>query len=239
MPHRLLNVTEAAAYLHLSPVDVVGLAKGGDIPHVKQGGRLVFRRAEIDSWASQRILRLPAQRLADYHARTSFDTRVSASSRLSMPELITRDRIQPALCSRTKASMIRDMVCLAERTDLVSDAHDLLRLIEERERLCSTALSNGLALLHPRHHTPYMFTDSFIVLGRTIHPIHCGSQDGAPTDIFFLVCCENERGHLHTLARLCTMCMQTRMLDDLRTQETPDGMLNVICAAEEQVLRHL
>jgi PTS system nitrogen regulatory IIA component len=239
LPHSVFSIKELAAYLHLGQDDIATLVKRHEIPFKMQGDRATFRRSEIDSWASQRILKLPEQRLTDYHSRSSAGVQDVDRSDKLMSCLFTLDRIEPGLCSRTKASVLRDMVKFADKTDLVSDARELLRMIEEREQLCSTGLAGGLALLHPRHHDPYMFSESFIVLGRAIQSIHFGADDGAPTDLFFLVCCQDDRLHLHTLARLCTMCMHTGMLTALRAAETTGAMLAALCAAEEEVTRRL
>ena len=239
MPQRTFNLKEVAAYLHLTSGDVEKLVKQGEIPHEKQRERIVFRRSEVDSWASQRILKLPEKRLRDYHVRSSASLSEISLNGALMPQLVTAERIAPALPSRTRASIIRDMAQLAAKTDLVSDSVELLRLIEERERLCSTALPEGFALIHPRHHDPYLFAESFLVFGRTIQPIHFGAQDGTPTDLFFLVCCQDDRIHLHTLARLCTMCMETGLLAALRQAETVDDVLSALCAAEVEIIRHL
>ncbi len=239
MPHSLFNIKEAAAYLHLGPDDIALLVKRHEIPFKMQGDRAMFRRAEIDSWASQRILKLPEQRLTDYHSRSSAGVQDLDQSETLMARLFTTDRIDPGLGARTKASVLRNMVQLAEKTGLVSDGRDLLCMIEEREQLCSTGLAGGFALIHPRHHDPYMFSESFIVLGRTIQPIHFGADDGCPTNLFFLVCCQDDRLHLHTLARLCTMSMQTGMLAALRAAETTEAMLAALCNAEEEVTRRL
>lgn len=239
MPHRTFNVKEVAAYLHLGLGDVETLVKQGEIPHEKQRDRIVFRRSEIDSWASQRILKLPEKRLRDYHVRSSASLREISLSGALIPQLATPARIRTTLSSRTRASVIRDMVQLASETDLVSDSAELLRLIEERERLCSTALPEGFALIHPRHHDPYLFAESFLVFGRTVQPIHFGAQDGTPTDLFFLVCCQDDRIHLHTLARLCSMCLETGLLTALRHAASADDMLVALCQAETEITRHL
>jgi mannitol/fructose-specific phosphotransferase system IIA component (Ntr-type) len=57
--------------------------------------------------------------------------------------------------------------------------------------------------------------------------------------MFFLVCCQDDRLHLHTLARLCTMCMQTGLLGALRETESAESMLASLCVAEEDILRRL
>ena len=58
----------------------------------------------------------------------------------------------------------------------------------------------------------------FIVLARTAQPLPFGSPDGTVTDIFFLMCCQDDRIHLHVLARVCMMCRHTHLLRDLRAQ---------------------
>ena len=239
MPHRMLTMPEAAEYLHLSLAAVERLVKHDEIPAEHQGSRVMFRRKDIDAWASQRILGLPGKALHDYHAISSARVHAIALQGPLLPQLMTVDRIDPELHSRTRASVQRDMVDLAESTDLVSDPRELLETIEERERLCSTALPGGLALLHPRHHEPYMFSDSFIALGRTLQPIHFGSQDGTSTDLFFLVCCQDDRIHLHTLARLCSLYQNTNMLTALRQAETAAGMMQAMVAAEEELLKRM
>lgn len=239
MPHRVLNVAEVAAYLHLTAPDVQRLMKDKEIPFEKQGDRIAFRRNEIDAWASQRILAFSNKRLVDYHTSSSARVQAASSRQAIMPQFISAQWIDPGLASRTRASVIRDMVALADKTQLVSDARELLQTIEERERLCSTALPGGFALLHPRHHDPYMFSESFMVLGRAVQPIHFNSPDGNPTDLFFLVCCQDDRIHLHVLARLCTMQQQTQLLATLRAAGTASEMLEVLIAAENEVTRHL
>jgi len=235
----MLTLAEAAEYLHLTQAAVERLVKHDEIPSEHQSARVMFRRKDIDAWASQRILGLPGKALREYHAASSASVHAVALQGPLLSQLMTVERIDPELHSRTKSSVQRDMVDLAESTDLVSDPRELLETIEEREQLCSTALPGGVALLHPRHHAPYMFADSFIVLGRTVQPIHFGSQDGTSTDLFFLVCCQDDRIHLHTLARLCSLYQNTNMLAALRLAETAAGMMQTLVGAEEELLKRM
>ncbi|MDD4872980.1 MAG: PTS sugar transporter subunit IIA [Kiritimatiellae bacterium] len=239
MPHRIFNIKEAAAYLHLSTADLETLVKERNIPCEKLGSRISFRRKDIDSWASRRILQFPEQHLANYHSRSSEKVMEFSKNRTLMPIMITVERINPSLTSRTKKSVIRDMVALADQTNLISDSKDLILSLEEREKLCSTAMPGGLALLHPRQHEPYMFTESFIVLGRNLQAIHFGAPDGEPTRLFFLVCCQDDRIHLHTLARLCTMCQKTNLLNELFSADSAKEILASILHSEEEIIKDL
>ena len=234
-----MNIKEAADYLHMALSEIEQLVKDRDIPFERQGERIAFRRGTLDAWASQRILTLPEKHLSAYHARTSSTVREFSPEEALMPQLLTLDRINPAMTSKTRASVIRDLVDLADKTDLLLDKTELITRVDEREQLCSTALPGGLALLHPRHHDPYMFAESFMIVGRTIQPIHFGCSDGLPTNLFFLVCCQDDRIHLHALARLCTICMKTSLLEQLRAAASRPEMLDALIRAETDILRHL
>jgi nitrogen PTS system EIIA component len=239
MPHRALNIDEVAKFLHLARRDVEMLVKRAEIPFDRQGERIVFRRSQVEGWASQRILGLQGSSLSAYHRSSSAQARATSSDQALMAGMIRPVWIDPALPSRTKPSVLRDMVALAEKTELVSDPKDLLASLEAREALCSTAMDGGVALLHPRHHEPFVLLDSFLVLGRAVQPVFAGAPDGKPTDFFFLICCQEDRLHLHTLARLCTMCHRTTLLENLRAAPGAEEMQDALVRSEEEVMRGL
>jgi len=234
MPQRRMSLNEAAEYLHMTGEDLERLVKEGGIPFERQGGRLVFTRKEVDVWASRRILGASRKRLESYHRGTTDRLKRLTEGGEMLVELLRPEAITPALDARTRASALKEMVALAERTGLVNYPRELLDMLRQREELCSTALPGGPALLHPRHHDPYMFSDSFVALGRTRPPIPFGAPDGAPTDLFFLVCCQDDRIHLHILARLCLICTRTKLIARLR--EAPDAktMRAAILKAEHE-----
>jgi excisionase family DNA binding protein len=236
MPHRTFNVEEVGRYLHLGRPDLERLIKNQDIPFEKHGDRLVFRKVELDAWASQRILGLEGRRLAEYHQKTSSDTRRFLAREAMMPEMIQVQFIEPALTAKTKASVLRQMTALAEKTGRVWDAPGLLTGLEAREKLCSTGLPGGLALLHSRFPDAYMFESPFIALGRAVQQLPFGAPDGGPTDLFFLLGCPDDRLHLHTLARLCLMAQKTSLLAQLREAPDAASMHRSILEAEQAVL---
>jgi mannitol/fructose-specific phosphotransferase system IIA component (Ntr-type) len=221
MPYRTLDLAETANYLHVTRSELEQLVRTTDIPHETRGGRTVFVRGELDAWASQRILGLPPKRLAAYHQKSTQGTRAIVAQDALLPGLLQSSFIAAAMNSKTKKSVIRDLVALAESTGRVLDPADLLASVEAREELCSTGLPGGLAILHCRNLDPYRFESSFLVVGRTVQEIHFGAPDGRPTWLFFLVCCQDERLHLHTLARLCLIVQKTDIV--ARLLAAPDA----------------
>ena len=251
MPFQLLNLDEVANYLHLMPADIEQRVKNREIPFEKRGNRIVFRQSEIDAWASQRILGFSGQQLAvrrqgdvgniglRQHLNQPFNsrrTRKNLPQEAILPEMLRSGAVASAMTSKTKASVLRDLVALAEKTGNLGDPKALLASLEAREELCSTAVPGGFALPHPRSHEPYLFETSFIVVGRPIQEIHFGAPDGQPTHLFFLICCQNDQLHLHTLARLCLIALKTKLLDQLREAPDAETMRNSIIAAEQEVL---
>ena len=236
MPQRTLTIDELADYLHVARRHVERLIRDGEIPCTMRGGRMLFQREEIDAWASQRLLRLPGQSLDWYHQKTMQGTRQIFPRGALIPALLEPGYIDLGLAAKTRASVVRDMVGLAERTGRVFDPRELLDSVQAREALCSTALPGGLALLHARQHQPYRYEGSFIVLGRTIQPIPFGAPDGRASQVFFLICCQDERIHLHTLARLCLLALKTKVMTELLEAADATAAYEALVAAELAVL---
>lgn len=239
MPEKTFNVNEVAEYLHIPAHDIERLAREGEIPHARRGSRLEFRRREVDAWASCHIMNFSGGDLTKYHRVTSSKNHDLTKAHAIIPEMMRVEYIDAAMTSKTQPSVIRDMVVLAGRTGLLVYPDDLLESLVKREGLGSTALTGGFAILHPQHHEPYMFEDSFIALGRTVQPVPFSSPDGQRTSIFFLLCCQDDRTHLHMLARICMMCLQTSLIMDLQLAVDAQEMMTHIVAAEEHVIRGL
>lgn len=236
MAHRTFNTEELAAYLHVGVADVERLLHESDIPKESRGGKLIFRRSEIDAWASKRILNMPDKRLDVYHQKSMRGTREIFPENALIPELLKPEYINLELGSKTRASALRDMVAFAEGTGRLFDPKELLASIEAREALCSTALPGGFALLHARNYDAYRYEGSFIVLGRAIQSVPFGAPDGCPTRLFFLICCEDDRIHLHTLARLCMIATKTEAISQLFEAPDRQSAFDALVTAEKAVL---
>lgn len=239
MPFQLLNLEAVATYLHLTPADIERRVKNREIPFEKRGDRILFRKREIDEWASQRIMSLDGQRLADYHAQSTQAARQILPHEHILPELISAGAIAAAMSSKTKASVLRDLVALAYKTGLLNDSQVLLESLVAREELCSTGMPGGFALPHLRAQEPYLFETSFLVVGRPVQDIHFGAPDGLPTHLFFLICCQDDRLHLHTLARLCLLAQKTSLINQLRNAPDAPAMRDLLIAGEQEILTEL
>ena len=156
-----------------------------------------------------------------------------------LPHLLKPGYVALDARSKTRKSVIRDLVDMAEARELLCDPADMLRQLEEREAVSSTALPGGIALLHPHHPDPYLITEPFMLVARNLRPIWFGAEDDTPTDLFCLICCGENMRHLHVLARLCMMIRETDVLSEIRSAETAEALTEAIYAAERAVLAKL
>lgn len=201
MPHGDFDVDRLARYLHLLPQQVAKLAERGKLPGRKVGGEWRFAKPDIHHWLEQRIGVSGETELIEVEAvlqRAALDPQ---EQEISIAELLPVEAIAVPLCARTRNSVIDSMIELAAQTGWLWDTTEMAEAVKQREDLHTTALENGVALLHPRRPMAKILSQPFLALGCTSSGIPFGS--GAPlTDVFFLICSTEDRGHLRALARL-------------------------------------
>jgi len=236
MPHEQMDAQQVAAYLHMDIREVRKLASRGQIPCRKVAGKFVFSKGGLDHWVEGRIHTFAPGRLA------KIEKGVSAHHGFEHEDLvgplIPDGGVAVPLDARTREASIRGMVDLAESADLVYSRDRLLEEIRKREELCPTAMIPSVALLHPRHPLPYDIAGSFVVVGLTAGGIPYGAEDGSLTRLFFLICCKDERTHLHVLARLALMLHDQATVGALLSAGSADELRRLLLEREEEVLRH-
>jgi PTS system nitrogen regulatory IIA component len=234
MPHRSMTIQEVAKLLGSDVRRVERMAQRGEIPCQKVGGKLRFNRAEITEWLQQTMGGMSHDHLAEVDAGIT-------TQRQTQDETIVTPLLRPAavttnLGSRTKNSTLRELVALAEKTGLVLDRKMLVDAVIHREELYSTALEGGVAIPHPRRPLPEAIAETILAVARTSHGIALGAPDGRLTNLFFLIASQDDRHHLHVLARLCRMLRDEKFVAALEAAGTPAEMIELIKDRELKVL---
>jgi PTS system nitrogen regulatory IIA component len=107
--------------------------------------------------------------------------------------------------------------------------------VRERENLHPTALDNGVALLHSRRPLSNILGEPLLAIGRTYQGMPFGNARGSLTDIFFLICSVDDRGHLRLLARLSRMLADETTMDGIRDAESSGELLDWMRKREEEL----
>lgn len=232
MSRDMLNLARAAEHIHLAPNDLRHVAQRGEIEATKRGEEWFFEHRALDEWAQRNLLAASARDLAAQHRVMMDENRRAAHADWGVADLFRAETIDLFVGAKAKGGLLRDMTDLAERGGLVYDVEGLFKELVAREEAASTAIGEGVALLHPRFHDPYLFEESFVAYGRTTRPVFFGAPDGEGTRHFFLVCSTDHEAHLHILARLAILAHGTDLIDRLDAAEDADAVLEAIRAAE-------
>jgi mannitol/fructose-specific phosphotransferase system IIA component (Ntr-type) len=115
----------------------------------------------------------------------------------------------------------------------------LARRILEREAMCSTALPDGVALLHtPRVQPRVLAAHDFLAVGRLEVPMPFGAIDGSLTDALVLVLARSERTHLLLLAKMARLVREPGFVRRLRTAATATEIVQLIQQSERATFGH-
>jgi PTS system nitrogen regulatory IIA component len=232
MADETMDLAELAAYLNRDARDLSKWASRGYLPAQKVGGEWRFHRAEINHWLETQMHAYTEQELMALER--GGDTQHKEEPLLSV--LMTPAAIAVPLQARTRASVLRELVETASHSGHVYDAAGILEAIRIREELGTTALPAGIAIPHPRRPMPNAVEESIVAYGKTESGIPFGAEQGGLTDIFFLVCCRDERAHLQTLARLSRLLLKPNFIDDLRAATTAADTFHLIESAEHDLI---
>lgn len=230
------DLSTLADFLHLDPAIVGRLAERGKLPGRKVAGAWRFSRGEIHHWLEQRIGVSDAAELERIGGALERQHQGSEPPLLSLAELLAPAAIEMPLAARTRNSAITSMIEVAERTGWLWDPVGMTEAVRSREDLYSTALENGVALMHPRRPMPLLLARPFLALGINDHGIPFASSQGKLTDVFFLILSTTDRGHLHTLARLSRLLSDADLLPQLRTCPDPHAAYDLIAKREQALL---
>lgn len=225
------DLDSLAEYLHISPQHVQKLATRGRIPGRRVGGVWRFSRAEIHHWLEDRI------GISDEDELARVDKVVTRAhpDTIRIGEIMMSEGIATPLAGKTRNRVIDSMCELAAATGLLWDPLKMAEAVHAREELHSTALDNGVALLHPRRPMPNVVGEPLLAFGRTPSGIPFGGSQGGLTDLFFLICATTDSEHLCILSRLSRLINEETFLSRLREAETPHDVLTTVQEVESEL----
>lgn len=227
-----LDIEQAASFLSRDVREVGKLASKGDLPGRRVNGEWRFAQAEIKHWLESRL---------HEHSETELQALEEAHpGEVGEPllgSLLSEGTTAVPLGASTRASVLRELVKLAEQSWQVYDPDAVLAAIIQREEMGSTALPSGLAI--PHSHRPLssaVLGEPLVAFGKTPRAVPFGGGRGSMTDLFFLVLSTDERTHLRVLTRLARLLRREGLIEQLRSTETPNEAYDLLTGAERELL---
>ena len=225
------DLASLARYLKKTPEQIRKMADRDRLPGRRVGGEWRFAQADIHHWMEEQIGASDEAELVQVEKLLG----ESETEADSVRQLLREEAIEVPLAARTKRSVISRLCQLAMETGLLWDPGKMEEAILAREQLHSTALHNGVALLHSRRPMSGIIGEPFLGLGITGSGIPFGGPRGNLTDVFFLIGSTEESQHLRTLARISRLIFEPEFLEQLRSSASSSDAVRVVCDFDSEL----
>jgi PTS system nitrogen regulatory IIA component len=143
-----------------------------------------------------------------------------------LTDLIAPDAILPALKVGSKKQLLQE---LAAKAALLSgqNEHVVLEILQQREKLGSTGVGNGIAIPHGKL---AKLEKLFGLFARLARPVDFEALDGQPVDLVFLLLAPEAAGadHLKALARVARLLRHPDVTRKLRASRDADALYAVL-----------
>lgn len=230
------TLAELARLLHKTEKEILRDVEKGLLEGRKARDQWIFSLKNVANYITNNIIdvHVADKELRDLIARTAEHARQEQA--FFLKDLLSSDLVQVPLIARSPEAVIRDMTHNAANTGRLWEVERMRDAIRERERLCSTAMPNGVAILHSRHRMPGNISESFVALAVLPRPIAFGGGYDRLTDVFFMVCCTDDSIHLRVLAKLGRLMARPGFLDALRETTSSAEAVELIARMESQII---
>ncbi|MBN2658483.1 MAG: PTS sugar transporter subunit IIA [Spirochaetales bacterium] len=213
----VMTLSEVASYLKLSEKTLLKMVRNGEIPCAKIANQWRFSRAMVDDWLRGKMEVVPKNDLSRLIEK-EFDY-------MPLSRLIDEDSIVLELKSKDRAGVLDELAEVAFRNKLILDKETLMRKLNEREDLISTAIGNGIAIPHLRKPSAAIISEPKIVIGVSPSGVDFKSPDGKPTRLFFLILSDSEVVHLRILSRLASILRNNEHLERINSFTSKEDFL--------------
>ncbi len=227
MPGEFMTLEEAAKFLNMSPRAIKLLLEKGYTREDKEG-RLLIKTAEIRDWLHRGIKDFNFNQLNTLER--DYGEQIIAIHPLLEPTCIKR-----RIVGRSKLAVIDELIDLLIEHGGVDRAHrkKIRTDVIERERMCSTALADGVAIPHPREPLTGIIKKPRLVLGLSWKGIDFESFDGKLTHVVVLLCTPKIDLHLQILARLSRLLRNLEMRVALCRAKDERGVIEAFASFEK------
>ncbi|MBN2225496.1 MAG: PTS sugar transporter subunit IIA [Deltaproteobacteria bacterium] len=151
---------------------------------------------------------------------------------MKIMDIIDIDLINADLNGHDKREVLGELADMVAKKEGL-DVNVLVPVLEEREKLGSTGIGDGIAIPHGKLRGLKKLVASF---GRSAKGVNFDSIDGKPAHLFFLLMApENTAGmHLKALARISRLLKDTEFRERLLESRTTQEVYKVLQEEDEK-----
>ncbi|SYZ73959.1 PTS family fructose/mannitol porter component IIBC [Candidatus Zixiibacteriota bacterium] len=150
---------------------------------------------------------------------------------MKLSKFCSEDLITFNLKAVEKDAVLKELVELAAKSNLVKDGAELLNDVKERENLVTTGVGYGVAFPHAKTKATKGIVIAF---GRSEKGIEFDAMDHKPVQLFFLIAAPEDAigAHLNVMARLSYIMKSEENRAKMMKVTSPGELLQMIDTVE-------
>jgi nitrogen PTS system EIIA component len=151
---------------------------------------------------------------------------------VKITDFLTPDRVIADLTEKEKSAVLKEMAGQLAGSESGLDATQILKVLQDREKISTTAIGEGVAIPHGKLPNVQKVSALF---ARSLEGVDFASLDGEPTYLFFTLIAPQDAAadHLKALARISRLLKDPDLRRRLLAAATNQELYNII-AVEDQ-----
>jgi len=218
---KLMTIAEAAEYLKVNEAVISEMMKAKTLKKTGIGRNIRINKQEVDEWLAG-LSENENEKLAMKRVICHFQ------------DYFKLENIYMDFDADNKYEAIAIMSKKARDLGIVKDHKWLYEIVVAREELVSTAVGNGVAMLHPRHMHPTKIKTPTVLFGRTRESVEFDAPDDKPVNLFFMLLLHNDKQHLFSLSFISKFLMNEANIDLLTNAKTAEEVYNAIVSTKSK-----
>lgn len=213
-----LNRLQVETLLNVSSHELDSFICDKNLPFYTLGEEKRFDLVEIESWMMQHKFWEPSQQLLPFNLYRS----LSRGGFLYVEDL-------------SDASLLKlGSFCLGEKLGI--DPDGLFAVLQDREKLASTAFGGGFAIPHPRERLDAIKQDVIFIV-HLKDPIEFNSLDNQKVHTFFFLLSGSDKSHLNLLSKLAHLIYSKKASEWIHGHASHSSVLKNMLEWENEILK--
>ncbi len=146
---------------------------------------------------------------------------------MKITEILKKDCIDLNLKSRDKESVIKELISLLIKREVVTDKEGFFNSVWEREKTYTTGIGMGIAIPHGK--SRYV-KHAAVAFGKSVQGVDFKSLDNKPAHLLFLIAVpeKSDELHLKLISALSRKLMHEEVRKSLYDADTPEKVLEAL-----------
>lgn len=219
----VLTTQELSKYLKLNEKTILRMAQSGELPGFKIANQWRFYLSAIDEYLQDKIVKSP---------NYDFSKLASTSDIMPLSRLVEQPYINMDLESDTRDNALGELAGIARDSGITNSSEEVFKQLQKREAMLSTAISNGVAIPHPRNPSDELFNRAGVIIARSVKGIDFLAPDHKKVHLFFMICAPDVVLHLRLLSKIAKLFKGKDVFKKIMNATSKDEIIKILLENE-------